>query len=94
MATKQSSAQKRHRQSEERRMRNKAAKSSVRTSARKYVEAVHAKDADKAAILLKALVKELDTIGGKGILSKNAVSRKKSRMMKLYHAAFKADSAN
>ena len=68
MATKQSSAQKRHRQSEERRMRNKAAKSSVRTSARKYVEAVHAKDAGKAAILLKALVKELDTIGVKGIL--------------------------
>ncbi len=88
MAVKQSSAEKRHRQSEERRLRNKAAKSAVRTSARKYVEAVHAKDAELAAARLKILVKELDTAGGKGILSKNSVSRKKSRMMKLYNASF------
>ena len=94
MATKKSSAEKRHKQSEARRMRNKAAKSSVRTSARKYVEAVHAKDAELAASLLKVLVKELDTVAGKGILSKNSVARKKSRMMKLYNVSFKSASAN
>ena len=38
-----------------------------------------------------ALVKELDTAGSKGILSKNAVSRKKSRMMKLYNVTFAAE---
>ena len=35
-------------------------------------------------------VKELDTAAGKGILTKNSVSRKKSRMMKLYNASFNA----
>ena len=94
MATKHSSAEKRHKQSEVRRMRNKSANSSVRTSARKYVEAVHAKDSELAFQLLKALVKELDTAAGRGILSKNSVSRKKSRMMKLYNVSFGAAAAN
>ena len=93
LATKHSSAEKRHKQSEVRRMRNKSAKSSVRTSARKYVEAVHAKDSELASQLLRALVKELDTAAGKGILSKNSVSRKKSRMMKLYNVSFAATAA-
>lgn len=75
-------------------MRNKSAKSSVRTSVRKYVEAVHAKDSELASQLLRALVKELDTAAGKGILSKNSVSRKKSRMMKLYNVSFGAAAAN
>ena len=44
MVGKKSSAEKRHKQSEVRRMRNKAAKSAVHTAARKFVEAVHAKD--------------------------------------------------
>ncbi|MBO5137449.1 MAG: 30S ribosomal protein S20 [Spirochaetaceae bacterium] len=88
MAVKQSSAEKRHKQSEVRRLRNKSAKSSVHTSTRKYIEAVHAKDAALAAERLKALVKELDTVAGKGIISKNSASRKKSRMMKLYNTSF------
>ncbi|MCQ2982715.1 MAG: 30S ribosomal protein S20 [Treponemataceae bacterium] len=90
MAVKQSSAEKRHKQSEVRRLRNKAAKSSARTSVKKYLEAVHAKDQALASEKLAALVKELDTNAGKGILSKNAVSRKKSRMMKLFNATFAA----
>lgn len=90
MAVKNSSAEKRHKQSEVRRLRNKAAKSTARTCAKKFVAAVHAQNADLAAAELKVLCKELDTSGGKGILSKNAVSRKKSRMMKLYNASFAA----
>ncbi|MDR2898052.1 MAG: 30S ribosomal protein S20 [Spirochaetaceae bacterium] len=88
MAVKRSSAEKRHKQSEVRRLRNKAAKSSVRTSAKKYVAAVHTKDAAVSEARLKELVKELDTAAGKGILTKNAASRKKSRMMKLYNVSF------
>ncbi len=93
MAVKKSSAEKRHRQSEERRLRNKAVKSSTRTSARKFVEAVHANDATLASEKLKILVKELDTAANKGILTKNAVSRKKSRMMKLFNASFSENLA-
>ncbi len=88
MAVKKSSAEKRHKQSEVRRLRNKSAKSSARTCARKFVEAVHAKDSERAAETLKSLIKELDTNARKGILKKNAVARKKSRMTKLYNVAF------
>jgi small subunit ribosomal protein S20 len=88
LAAKHSSAEKRYRQSEARRLRNKAVKTESRTYARKYVEAVHTKDAAASASALKTLVKALDTAGGKGILSKKAVSRKKSRMMRLYSVTF------
>lgn len=88
MAVKNSSAEKRHKQSEVRRLRNKAVKSATRTYAKKFVEVVHAKDSAAASEQLKILVKELDTAAGKGILTKNAASRKKSRMMKLYNATF------
>ena len=88
MAGKQSSAAKRYKQSEVRRLRNKTAKSETRTYVRKYLEAVQSKNAENAAAALKILVKELDTNAGKGILTKNSVSRKKSRMMRLYNVSF------
>ena len=88
LAGNKSSAEKRHRQSEERRFRNKAVKSSARTHAKKFVAAVHAKDEALAGETLKILCKELDTAKSKGILTPNAVSRKKSRMMKLYNVSF------
>lgn len=90
MKVKKSSAEKRHRQSEERRLRNKAVRSAARTKAKKFVAAVHEKNEALATESLKILCKELDTAGRKGILTPNAVSRKKSRMMKLYHVSFKA----
>ena len=90
MAVKKSSAEKRFRQSEERRLRNKAVKSSALTCAKKFVAAVQAKDQSLAAETLRLLCKELDTAGRKGILTRNAVSRKKSRMMKLYNVSFAA----
>lgn len=89
MAVKDSAA-KRHRESEVRRMRNKSAKSAIHTSERKFVEAVHAKDKALASEKLKELIKGLDTAAGKGILTKNAVARKKSRMTKFFNASFSA----
>jgi len=80
LATKQSSAEKRMKQDEKRRIRNKKAKSSIRTAARKVVEAVHAKDPGAAAAALKDTLKQLDTAAGKGIVKKNTAARKKSRM--------------
>ena len=83
------SAVKRHKQSEVRRMRNRIAKSAVRTMAKKYTLAVKEGDKDNASSLLKTLVK-LDTIARKGIIKKNAASRKKSRMQHLYNSTFVA----
>jgi small subunit ribosomal protein S20 len=69
-------------------LRNKAAKSAARTYAKKYLSAVQTKDPEAARQALKQLVKTLDTACGKGILTKNAVARKKSRMTKLYNTSF------
>lgn len=86
MAQKSSSAEKRHRQSEERRMRNKAVKSAVRTSAKKFVALAHKKDVQAAEAALKDMIKKIDTASRKGIIKKNAASRKKSRMQRFYNA--------
>ena len=84
MAKKISSAEKRHRKSEERRMRNKSAKSAVRTSVKKFVSLAQKKDPQTEAAL-KDMIKKLDTAAGKGIIKKNTASRKKSRMQRYYN---------
>lgn len=94
MSVKQTSAQKRHAESEVRRMRNKAVKSEVHTSARKYLEAIQKKDQKLALEALKALDSELDNAGRKGVMKRNAVSRKKSRMARLFNVTFAAPAAN
>ncbi|GHV76583.1 30S ribosomal protein S20 [Spirochaetia bacterium] len=86
MAGKSSSAEKRHRQSEERRLRNKSVKSSVRTSVKKFEMLARKKDSDKAEAALKDMIKKLDTAARKGIIKKNAASRKKSRMQRLFNS--------
>lgn len=86
MATKISSAEKRHRQSEDRRIRNKAVKSSVRTSVKRFVAASQKKDMEEASVSLKEMIVKLDSASRKGIVKKNAASRKKSRMQKLYNS--------
>jgi small subunit ribosomal protein S20 len=86
LAGKGSSAEKRHRQSEERRIRNKAVKSSVRTSAKKFVILARKKDVDNAEIALKDMIKKIDTASRKGIIKKNAAARKKSRMQRLFNS--------
>ncbi|MCL2070087.1 MAG: 30S ribosomal protein S20 [Treponema sp.] len=90
MAKKRSSAEKRHRQSEERRLRNKSVKSSVRTSAKKFV--VLAQKSEKGSVekteveaALKDMIKKIDTAAQKGIIKKNTAARKKSRMQRLFN---------
>jgi len=84
LAKKSSSAEKRHRKSEERRMRNKSAKSSVRTSVKKFVALAQKKDPQTDAAL-KDMIKKIDTAAGKGIIPKNTAARKKSRMQRFYN---------
>ncbi|MCQ2589394.1 MAG: 30S ribosomal protein S20 [Treponema sp.] len=90
MAGKQTSAEKRYAQSEVRRLHNKAIKSTCKTYAKQFVEAVHAKDQKLAEDKYKQLQKELDSARSKGVMTRNAVSRKKSRMMNLFNATFNA----
>lgn len=74
------SAAKRHRQSEKRRLRNRTARSKVRTATKRFLSAVEAKDKDAATVGYKELTKLLDTAAGKGIYHKNNAARKKSRL--------------
>ena len=85
MAKKQSSAEKRHRQSEERRLRNKMVKSKVRTSVKKFQALAIKKDTEEAEKALREMVKSLDTAARKGIIKKNTAARKKSRMQRLFN---------
>jgi len=84
LAKKSSSAEKRHRKSEERRLRNKSAKSAVRTSVKKFVALAQKKD-PSADAALKEMIKKIDTAAGKGIITKNAAARKKSRMQRYFN---------
>ena len=86
MTKKKSSAEKRHRQSEERRLRNKSVKSSVRTSVKKFVALTQKKDLAGAETALRDMIKKIDTAAGKGIIKKNTAARKKSRMQRLYNS--------
>ncbi len=90
MSVKKSSAEKRHAQSEVRRLRNKAVKSRCHTAAKKFLAAVQKKDQKAAEETLKTLHSELDNAGRKGVLHPNNVSRKKSRMARLYNVTFAA----
>jgi len=84
LAKKSSSAEKRHRKSEERRLRNKSAKSSVKTSVKKFVALAQKKDPNTETAL-KEMIKNIDTAAGKGIITKNSAARKKSRMQRYYN---------
>ena len=95
MAKKKSSAEKRQRQSEERRLRNKSVKSSVRTSAKKFVALAQKSERGSAGVTeaeaaLRDMIKKIDTAAQKGIIKKNAAARKKSRMQRLFNSIGKA----
>lgn len=77
------SAKKRHRQSEERRLRNRAVKSILKTEVRKVRDAVIAKNLAQAEPAFRALTKKLDQAAAKGIIHRNKASRTKSRLQHL-----------
>jgi len=69
---------KRNKQNEKARLRNKAVKSSLRTSVRKFREAADSGDADAATQAMRAASKELDMAASKGVIHKNQAANRKS----------------
>ena len=65
---------------ERNRLRNQAVKSRVKTFIKKVLVAVDANNVDEATTALNTVYKELDKAVSKGILKKNTVSRRKSRL--------------
>ena len=88
------SAEKRNKQNEKRRQRNVQVKSSVRTAAKKIIKSLSMKDSKPEEIekMQKDFVKTIDTAAQNGIVTKNAASRKKSRIAKKINA-LKAQTA-
>ena len=74
------SARKRVEVAERNRLRNQAVKSRVKTFVKKVLAAIELKEVETAKSALVLAQKELDKVGTKGILNKNSVSRKKSRL--------------
>ena len=79
------SVEKRDRENAKRRLRNRAAKSTVRTAVKKFNAAVEAGDKVAAKEALDLSVKLLDSAAGKGVIHQNTASRKKSRMTQAYN---------
>ncbi len=73
---------KRIKTNEKARLRNKAVKSSLKTSVRKFREAVDAGDRDTAATLLRQAGRELDKAASKGVIHQNQAANRKSAMAK------------
>ncbi len=69
---------KRNRTNEKARLRNKAVKSSLKTSIRRFHEAVAAGDAAKAQEQARVVSRELDKAASKGVIHKNQASNRKS----------------
>jgi small subunit ribosomal protein S20 len=88
--TETGSAAKRHRQSLKRRLRNRAAKSRVRTTTRKFLEAYGANDKAEAEKQFLVVTRLIDSAAGKGIYHKNTAARTKSRLQKKLNSIISA----
>lgn len=73
----------------ERRAKNFAVRSTVKTVTRKTVEAVESGKADDAKNLMTKASSVIDKAVAKGVIHKNAAARKKSRLAKKLNAMTK-----
>jgi small subunit ribosomal protein S20 len=75
---------KRNRQNEKARLRNKAVKSSLKTSVRRFREAAQAGNLDETGTALRAACRQLDKAASKGVIHKNQAANRKSAIAKQY----------
>lgn len=81
------SAEKRVRSSENRRLRNRAARSDVKTQITRAEKLVVAGEVEGAKKAVVAAISALDRAAEKGILHPNNASRRKARLMKKLNQA-------
>jgi small subunit ribosomal protein S20 len=73
---------KRNKQNEKARQRNKAVKSSLKTSVRRFREAADGGDVAGATTAMQAASRNLDKAASKGVIHKNQAANRKSAMAK------------
>jgi len=66
-------------------LRNARIKSALKTTIRRFEEALKTADREDASLKLRTAVRVLDKAVTKGILHKNAASRKKSRLTRRFN---------
>ena len=72
---------KRNRQNEKARLRNKAARSELKTRTKRAVNAID-QGADNSVEMTREAVKRIDMAASKGVIHKNTAARRKSRLMR------------
>ena len=82
------SAIKRNKQNEKRRVLNRVFRGRARTFVRKAQSAIENGNKEDAQIAVTDAIRALDRAAGKGILHKNNVARRKSRLMAQLANAF------
>jgi small subunit ribosomal protein S20 len=75
---------KRNKQNEKAHQRNKATKSSLRTSVRKFRTAADEGNVDVASVALRDACRQLDKAVSKGVIHKNQAANRKSAIAKRY----------
>jgi small subunit ribosomal protein S20 len=73
---------KRNYQNEKARLRNKAVKSSLKTSVRKFRTAADSGDVDEATQAMRAACRQLDKAASKGVIHKKQAANRKSAIAK------------
>jgi len=73
---------KRNKQNEKARQRNKAVKSELRTSVRKFREAADSGDAEAAGLAMRHATRKLDKAASKGVIHKKQAANRKSAIAK------------
>ncbi|MBI4301624.1 MAG: 30S ribosomal protein S20 [Chloroflexi bacterium] len=86
------SAKKRIRVAEKRQLRNKTIRSTTRTYVKKAEATILGNELTGAAEATRQAVSLLDRAASKGILHRNAVARRKSRLMKKLNTALAAQT--
>lgn len=81
------SAKRRHRQSLERRTKNRATKSAIKTQIKKVRAAIASGDMATAETELRTATTQMDRAGAKRIIHPNKAARTKSRLVHLMKAA-------
>jgi small subunit ribosomal protein S20 len=73
---------KRNKQNEKARLRNKAVRSSLKTSVRRFREAADAGDPDTATAAMRDACRNLDRAASKGVIHKKQAANRKSAIAK------------
>lgn len=79
------SAAKRARKSKVRAMRNRAVKSNLKTTIKRFEEALQKANTEDAKILLNNAIKTIDKAAAKGVIHQNNAAHKKSRLTKAFN---------